>query len=65
MIVMAKNGAKVLHSKCVEMAKKYGVPIIVKSSFQDDSLGTIVTDEIYLKKSFAKYPSYYMADQIN
>ena len=33
MIEMSKNGAKVLHTKCVEMAKKYSVPIIVKSTF--------------------------------
>ena len=65
MIEMAKNGAKVLHSKCVEMAKKYSVPIIVKSSFKNDSVGTLVTNEIYLKKSFEKYPSYFVAGQIN
>lgn len=41
MIEMAKNGAKVLHTKCVEMAKKYNVPIIVKSTFIDNK-GTIV-----------------------
>ena len=41
MIEMANNGAKVLHNKCVEMAKKYNVPIIVKSTFVDNE-GTIV-----------------------
>lgn len=41
MIEMAKNGAKVLHTKCVEMAKKYDVPIIVKSTFVENE-GTIV-----------------------
>ncbi len=41
MIEMAKNGAKVLHTKCVEMAKKYNVPIIVKSTFVEND-GTIV-----------------------
>ncbi len=41
MIEMAKNGAKVLHTKCVEMAKKYNVPIIVKSTFVENE-GTIV-----------------------
>lgn len=41
MIEMAKNGAKVLHTKCVEMAKKYNIPIIVKSTFVDNE-GTIV-----------------------
>ncbi len=42
MLEMAKNGAKVLHSKCVELAKKYGVEIIVKSTFEEESRGTIV-----------------------
>ena len=41
MIKMSKSGAKVLHTKCVEMAKKYNVPIIVKSTFLDNE-GTIV-----------------------
>ena len=41
MIEMSKNGAKVLHTKCVEMAKKNNVPIIVKSTFVDNE-GTIV-----------------------
>ena len=41
MIDMANNGAKVLHNKCVEMAKKYNVPIIVKSTFVENE-GTIV-----------------------
>ncbi len=38
---MANNGAKVLHNKCVELAKKFKIPIIVKSSFVDNE-GTIV-----------------------
>lgn len=41
MIEMAKNGAKVLHTKCVEMAKENSVPIIVKSTFVEND-GTIV-----------------------
>ena len=41
MIQMAKSGAKVLHTKCVEMAKENNVPIIVKSTFVENK-GTIV-----------------------
>lgn len=41
MLEMSKNGAKVLHSKCVEMARKYNVPIIVKSTFIENE-GTVV-----------------------
>ena len=41
MIEMANNGAKVLHNKCVEMAKKHNIPIIVKSSFLEND-GTVV-----------------------
>ena len=43
MLKMANNGAKVLHNKCVEIAKEYKVPIIVKSTFCDGP-GTIVGD---------------------
>lgn len=41
MIEMAKSGAKVLHTKCVEMAKENNVSIIVKSTFVENE-GTIV-----------------------
>ena len=41
MIEMAKNGAKVLHSKCVKIAKQNNIPIIVKSTFVENE-GTIV-----------------------
>lgn len=41
MIEMAENGAKVLHSKCVRMAKENEVPILVKSTFEDGT-GTLV-----------------------
>lgn len=41
MIEMSKNGAKVLHTKCVEMAKENNVPIIVKSTFIENE-GTLV-----------------------
>lgn len=41
MIEMAENGAKVLHTKCVKMAKESNIPIIVKSTFVENE-GTIV-----------------------
>lgn len=44
MLEMASLGAKVLHTRSVEFAKKYRVPLVVKSSFSDGA-GTIVTEE--------------------
>jgi aspartate kinase len=44
MLEMASLGAKVLHTRSVEFAKKYSVPLVVKSSFTDGA-GTIVTEE--------------------
>jgi len=44
MLEMARAGAKVLQPRCVELAKKYEVPIYVKSSFADEG-GTLVTKE--------------------
>lgn len=41
MIEMAESGAKVLHTKCVKMAKENKVPIIVKSTFVENE-GTVV-----------------------
>ena len=44
MLEMASQGAKVLHIRSVEFAKKYKVPVHVRSTFSDDP-GTIVTQE--------------------
>ena len=35
MLTLARSGAKVLHDRCVELGKKYQVPIEVCSTFQD------------------------------
>ncbi len=44
MLEMASLGAKVLHSRSVEFAAKYNVPLRVLSSFSNNS-GTLVTKE--------------------
>jgi aspartate kinase len=44
MLEMASLGARVLQSRSVEFAKKYGVPVHVRSTFKAD-LGTLVTKE--------------------
>lgn len=44
MLEMAMTGAKVLQPRSVEMAKKYDVPVYVKSTFTDKG-GTLVTKE--------------------
>jgi aspartate kinase len=44
MLEMASLGAKVLHTRSVEFAKKYNVPIHVRSTFSEN-LGTLVIKE--------------------
>lgn len=44
MLEMASMGAKVLQIRSVEFAKKYNVPVHVRSTFSDDP-GTLVTGE--------------------
>jgi aspartate kinase len=44
MLELASLGAGVMHSRSIEFAKKYGVPIHVRSSFSDAS-GTWIVDE--------------------
>ena len=39
---MANNGAKVLHDKCIKIAEENKIKIIVKSTFEENSIGTIV-----------------------
>ena len=45
MMEMAASGAKVLGLRCVEYARRYGVPVRVRSSFSGLE-GTLVTDKI-------------------
>lgn len=45
MLDLATAGAGVLHNRSVEMAKKYGVPLVVRSSL-NNSEGTVVKEEV-------------------
>ena len=43
MLELATSGAKVLHNRSVEMAKKYGVELVVRSSLNTEE-GTLVNE---------------------
>ncbi|MBI1389301.1 MAG: aspartate kinase [bacterium] len=45
MLEMASSGAKVLHTRSVQFAAKYNVPLQVLSSFEDKP-GTMITEEV-------------------
>lgn len=45
MLEISSEGAKVLHNRCVEIADKYKIPIITKSTFNNKP-GTVVSDII-------------------
>jgi aspartate kinase len=49
MLELASLGAGVLHNRSVEMAKKYGVQLVVRSSL-NKSEGTIVKEEVKMEK---------------
>lgn len=49
MLELASLGAGVLHNRSVEMAKKYGVQLIVRSSL-NYSEGTVVKEEVKMEK---------------
>ena len=49
MLDISNEGAKVLHNRCVEIGKKFNIPIIAKSTFKDDN-GTIVNNKIESQK---------------
>lgn len=49
MLEMASLGAGVLHNRSVEMAKKYGVQLVVRSSL-NTSEGTVVKEESNMEK---------------
>ena len=43
MLELAAGGSKILHLRCVEYARRYNIPIHVRSTFTD-KIGTIVVD---------------------
>ncbi len=47
MYEMSISGAKVLNANSVELAKKYEVPVRVRSTFEPDNIGTLVTHKIF------------------
>ena len=49
MLDLATSGAGVLHNRSVEMAKKYGVVLVVRSSL-NDSEGTVVKEEVSVER---------------
>ena len=49
MLELASLGAGVLHNRSVEMAKKHGVPLVVRSSL-NTSEGTVVKEESKMEK---------------
>lgn len=49
MLELATAGARVLHNRSVEMAKKYSVPMVVRSSL-NESEGTIVKEVVKMEK---------------
>ena len=49
MLEFASLGAKVLHSRCVEMARRYNVNLVVKSSMSEEE-GTVVKETTKMEK---------------
>ena len=49
MLELASLGAKVLHNRSVELAKKYNVNLVVRSSLTDAE-GTVVKEEAFVEK---------------
>lgn len=45
MLDIANEGAKVLHNRCVELSEKFKVPIVAKSTFNENN-GTIINSTI-------------------
>ena len=55
MLDIANEGAKVLHNRCIEIGKKFDIPIITKSTFNNKS-GSVINNKIEdkLVKSIVK-----------
>ncbi len=44
MLELSNEGAKVLHNRCIEIGEKYNIPIITKSTF-NNNYGTVISNE--------------------
>lgn len=49
MLELSSLGAKVLHNRCVEIGKKFDIPIVVKDTVKEESEGTIVENSKFLE----------------
>ena len=45
MLEISSEGARVLHGRCIEIAEKYKIPVITKSTFNNKA-GTVISDII-------------------
>ncbi len=45
MLEISNAGAKVLHNRCVEMGKRYSIPIITESTFNNEK-GTVISNNL-------------------
>ncbi len=62
MLEMASLGSQVLNARSVEYAKKYRVPIIVRSSFEDGPTTMIVEEEAGMEKVLVRGITYSKKD---
>ena len=44
MLELSNEGAKVLHNRCIEIGEKYNIPIITKSTF-NNNYGTVISNQ--------------------
>jgi aspartate kinase len=51
MLELAGSGAKVLHGRSVEVAKRFNIPIYCGSSFSDEEGSYVVSEELIIEKS--------------
>ncbi len=51
---MASLGAGVLHPRSVELAQKYNIPLVVRSSFNHENEGTIITTDESMETAVVK-----------
>jgi aspartate kinase len=50
MLELAASGAKILHLRCVEYARRYHVPLVVRSSFSSKP-GTLITGDTSMEQA--------------
>jgi aspartate kinase len=64
MLELASAGAKVLQTRAVELAMRFGIELYVSSSSKPEKVGTIITSEMNIKRDRGEIAKYQKVEEV-